>query len=109
MLDVTASIVLYKNQPAPVRKTIQSFFSTQRSIKLFLVDNSPTDALRELCVRERCEYIFNGYNAGFGKAHNQVIAKVIGQTRYHLVLNPDVVFGAEVLDALIAYMDQHAD
>jgi len=109
MLDVTASIVLYRNDYETLKKTVDSFLASPRASKLILVDNSPTDVLRDLGNRDRCVYIFNNGNVGFGKAHNIAIQSVLDDTRYHLVLNPDVVFDNQVVGRLADYLDQHPE
>ena len=40
--DVTATIVTYKNDSKILRKAIASFLDTKLSVKLYIVDNSPT-------------------------------------------------------------------
>src|SRR5690606_3307174 len=46
-------------------------------------------------------YIHNDNNVGFGRAHNQVIEKIINLSEYHLILNPDTYFAPDVLSILI--------
>jgi GT2 family glycosyltransferase len=110
--QLTASIVLYKNDEF-VKKTIKSFLNSSLQVKLFLVDNSPTDELKilleEFLNDARVEYIFNNNNVGFGAGHNIAIKKIIDVSPYHLVLNPDVVFDAAILSKLIDYMKLHND
>lgn len=44
---VSASIVTYKNDVAVLKKAIDSFLRTSLDVKLFIIDNSPTDDLRK--------------------------------------------------------------
>lgn len=110
-LDVTASIVMYNNPIPMVQKAVQSFLNTPRKIKLYLIDNSPTDQLRILSTADnRIHYIHNPSNPGFGAAHNIALKKAItDKSPYHLVLNPDVYFNQGVMEKIIDYMDQHTD
>lgn len=80
-------------------------------VKLYLIDNSPTDNLRYLSnIDERVEYIYNNANLGFGKAHNIAINKSITDgTSYHLVLNPDAYFEQGVMEELHEYMQANQD
>lgn len=107
---ISASIVLYKSDKS-VRKTIADFLNTSLPVKLFLVDNSPTDLLKndliEFISDERVEYIFNNANIGFGAAHNIAIRKVLNVSQYHLVLNPDVTFDTGVLEKLFEYAERN--
>ncbi|WP_225876608.1 glycosyltransferase family 2 protein [Pedobacter psychrodurus] len=103
---MTASIVLYKNDVEVLREAIDSFLNTKLEVKLYLVDNSPTDELRVLIADSRIEYIHNPTNPGFGAAHNIAIEKAILQdSKYHLVLNPDVYYRKGILEELISYME----
>lgn len=104
--DLTISIVLYKSRVDVIRKTIESVQKTTLNYKLYLIDNSPTDELKVLSDDARTEYIFTRKNLGFGKAHNIAMKKAIGESKYHLVLNPDVFFGESVLEELFAYMEK---
>ncbi len=99
--QITASIVAYKNNSDMLRKAIQSFLNTPLQVKLYFVDNSPTDALRSIIDDERIEYIFNNANLGFGKAHNIAMRRALEESSYHLVLNPDIYFDGGVLDEIV--------
>jgi GT2 family glycosyltransferase len=106
-LDLTVSIVLYKTNVAIVKEAIACVFQSKLNLKLYLVDNSPTDTLRLLVCNDRCEYIFNNDNLGFGKAHNIVLRKALTESKYHLVLNPDVTFPENTLETLFEFMEKH--
>ena len=105
--DITCSIVLFKNNPTIVRRTIEDFLATELNARLFLIDNSPTPELRDLVSSERIVYIFNDNNIGFGAAHNIAIRKVIEgrEAAYHLVLNPDVSFSKGTIEYLLDRME----
>ncbi len=100
-IKITATIVLYNEEVNELSKTIDGFLNTLISKKLFLVDNSPTDKLRTLANHPDVEYIFNGKNIGFGAGHNIVIDKIKNFSKYHLILNPDVIFKPNVIPNLI--------
>lgn len=111
MCKLAASIVLYKNPVPMLQKAIDSFLNTSLDVKLYLIDNSPTDKLKILGLSDsRIEYIHNPSNPGFGAAHNIALKKSIGEgTKYHLVLNPDVYFESGILEKIVEYMDKHPD
>lgn len=102
--QITASIVLYNNPKVKIRKAIESFLKTNMKIKLFLIDNSPNDILRNLNTDTRIEYIFNNRNIGFGAAHNIILKKIINKSEFHLVLNPDVFFEKNVIESIYHFM-----
>jgi GT2 family glycosyltransferase len=110
-IQVTASIVLYKNDPLVIRKAIDSFLKITLRKKLFLIDNSPSDELRILGMNNtEVEYIKNQKNIGFGKAHN--IGFALSQrieSKYHIVLNPDVYFNTGTIEDIFKYAEQNQD
>jgi GT2 family glycosyltransferase len=103
---LTGSIVAYNNDPVVLLKAIKSFLNTSLSSKLYLVDNSSNDSLRNLCTDPRCEYIQNDENLGFGKAHNIALRKTMDISKYHLVLNPDVYFESGTIERLIEFIEK---
>lgn len=108
MIDISASIVLYKSSDE-VRSCIEGFLDTTLSVRLFLVDNSPTDELQYLAQDERISYIYTGANLGYGRAHNIAIKRAEGLSRYHLILNPDIHIPKGTLDELLAYMEANPE
>ncbi|MFH1309177.1 MAG: glycosyltransferase family 2 protein [Candidatus Omnitrophota bacterium] len=107
MYDIIASIVAFKNEKDILKKAIESFLRSDLKSYLYVVDNSPTDELRSVCVYEDVEYIFNGNNLGFGAGHNIAIRKMSERTKYSLVLNPDVYFDKGVLEELFSFMEKN--
>lgn len=106
---ISASIVSYKNKPAVLAKTIDSFLSATHTSKLYVIDNSPTDEARNICHHPRIHYIFNPSNVGYGRAHNIALQESLQTSKYHLVLNPDVSFEQDVVRELITFMEKNND
>ncbi len=108
---INISIVLYKTQKEKLLKIIESCLGCSLVSRLYLVDNSPTNELRELSkLDNRIIYIFTNKNLGYGRAHNIALQESLKQkVKYHLVLNPDVYFRSQVLENLYAFMEQHQD
>ena len=111
MTQINASIVFYHNHKKQLLKAINSFLSTDLKVKLYLIDNSSNDDLKELAsIDNRIEYIFNNVNLGYGSAHNIAMRKSIeDDVLYHVVLNPDIYFEAGVLENLFSYMEQNSE
>ena len=111
MQQINASIVLYHNKKEQLTRVIGSVLNTTLSIKLYLIDNSLTNDLKDLAsIDTRIEYIFNDANFGYGKAHNVGLRKSLSNnTPYHLVLNPDIYFNKGVLEELFDYMEHYQD
>jgi GT2 family glycosyltransferase len=104
VFEVSASIVLFKNDPIELKRAMDSFLNTTLRVRLYLIDNSPTPALSNLAKGDHCEYIFNNNNIGFGKAHNIAFQKIVELSEFHIVLNPDVSFEAGTLEAIYSFM-----
>jgi GT2 family glycosyltransferase len=107
---ISASIVVYKNHPDVLKKTITSFLESVPDGPLYLIDNSPRDAARHLVSSPRIRYFHNGKNIGFGRAHNIALKEAMQNcVRYHLVLNPDVYFDKEAIPKLFRFMESNPD
>jgi GT2 family glycosyltransferase len=108
-LRVSGSIVAFKQSSEQITSAIRSFVSGSRGVGITVIDNSPTDNLRDVVGQAGAEYYFNGRNVGFGAGHNIAIRKYTGASEYHLILNPDVSFGPGVLDALYHFMQRNPE
>jgi GT2 family glycosyltransferase len=107
MEKLRASIVVYKTDPNQLRLVMDYFLNSTITGILTIIDNSPTDQLRQLCSRTGVEYIYNSKNVGYGRAHNIALKKSINQSLYHLVLNPDVSFEPDALEKIFHFMEEH--
>ena len=110
--DLAVSIVVYHTDVNTLSKAIDSMLNSTLSVKVYVVDNSTTDKIGDLidADNENISYIFNNANLGYGKAHNIAIKKTIDEAiPYHVVLNPDVWFGDNVLEELFKYMEEHKE
>ena len=113
-MKLSASIVLYNTKIEDLKRVIDSYFAYTGEKQLFLVDNSPTDKLKDIVEmypnNDYIYYIFNNENMGYGKAHNIAIKKSIEQELpYHIILNPDIIIGEGTLEKLTSYMKQHPE
>lgn len=105
---VTAAIVTFKNDVNMLKEAVNSFLNTNLFVKLFIIDNSPTDILKILNIDSRIEYYHNPSNPGFGAAHNIAMQKAIElRSVYHIVLNPDIYFEKGILEELCGFMDNN--
>ncbi|MBC7915289.1 MAG: glycosyltransferase family 2 protein [Pyrinomonadaceae bacterium] len=107
--EITGSIVLYKNDRKLLKSAIDSFLNTDLPVKLYLVDNSPTDDLKDIISDVQVEYIHNPSNPGFGAAHNMIMQDIWKVSKYHLVLNPDIYFEEGNLEKLYTFMENNLD
>lgn len=107
---ITASLVLYKNNLHDLNGILLSV--KESSIhKLYIIDNSPSDEIRNVVLSYNCEkleYIYGQGNIGYGRANNIAIKRSFqDNSKYHIVLNPDIIFSPNVIDQLVNYMDEH--
>lgn len=108
--SITASIVLYNSDEAEVTAAIRSIFADGLAIRLYLIDNSPNDSLRQLATSPDIEYIFMGRNLGYGSAHNVALQKSIENgIPYHIIINPDILVEEQTLASLHAFMEDNKD
>ena len=118
---ITASIVTYNNNLLDLEGILRSLLISPVR-KLWIIDHSDTfmgleDELREYKRRDdvylqhegrgfKMEYI-KELNTGYGCGHNVALRKALEEgSRYHLVVNPDVWFGSEVIPALWRLMEE---
>ena len=110
--DLAVSIVVYHTDRETLAHAIESVMNSSLRPRLFIVDNSETDALGQWIADryEWIEYIFNDANLGYGKAHNIAIKQTLEEKiPYHLVMNPDVWFDTLVLEKLYRFMEEHEE
>jgi len=107
---ITASIVLYKTSQKETETIVHSVIQSKSIEKLYVIDNSPTDALAWVKdLSPIIEYIKNK-NTGYGSSHNIALRKAIERNSdYHIVLNPDIIFEPHVIPKIKEYMDSNSD
>ena len=106
-LEISASIVLYREDLEELKKTIDCFLSTPLTKKLFLIDNTENKEFENEFSHQEIEYIAIGKNIGFGSGHNFVLDKIKNLSNNHLILNPDINFKPTVIPNLIAKLNRH--
>jgi GT2 family glycosyltransferase len=109
-MQISCSIVCYHNAPEQLARVLESVRSCQHALAIFVVDNSATDALSGIAQRFGATYIHLPHNPGFGAGHNVAIQQAFKEnTEFHLVLNPDIRFGADVIPTLVEYLQEHGE
>lgn len=108
MLDLTISIVNYHNEQdiqAAVASIEQYTADTIRK-RIYLIDNGDSDTLADIAKPySDVTVVKSPGNIGFGRGHNQVLAQL--DSRYHAIVNPDIVLTEDAFSELIRYMDAH--
>ena len=109
--DITGSVVIYNELKSNIYNVCKDFFDTSLHVKLYVIDNSPLEKNRTIIesINKDIVYIFTDYNMGFSAAHNLAINRSAGMSNYHVVLNPDIRFDADVLSSLSEYMGKNIE
>jgi GT2 family glycosyltransferase len=78
--------------------------------RLYVVDNSTNDELREFVNGNQRIHYIHSLNLGYGSGHNVAIRKSIEiGADYHVVLNPDIYWDGDVIGELLRFMDASRD
>ncbi len=76
-------------------------------LPIYVVDNASTD--NTLKILESNKYnikvISNVHNLGFGAGHNKAISQI--DSKYHFLINPDIVIDSDVISKMIEYFDKN--
>ncbi len=107
---ITGCIVTYNNM-GTIKDTLDTLFeyTTDIDFRLYVVDNNSTDGTPE--------FIKNNYpqicllepkvNRGFGAGHNMVLPML--ESKYHLVINPDIVLQNNAVKNIVDFMQENED
>ena len=110
-MSLTASIVLHRTPPGQLLAAMRCLLGEEAVEHIYLVDNSPDDSLRRLCLGfgPRAEYL-RVPNRGYGAGHNEALRLALRRgATFHLVLNADVCWEGSVLTPMLRYMKDHPD
>lgn len=107
---VTAAVVLY-NTPQNMFLDLVHSYKPDRDRKLYIIDNSEEKtSYCENMDNDNITYLYSGKNIGYGAAHNIGIQRaILDNSKYHVILNPDIVFDSSIIDSLKNYADKHDD
>ncbi|MDY6352512.1 MAG: glycosyltransferase family 2 protein [Lachnospiraceae bacterium] len=109
---ITASVVLFHTKQTLIDTIIESYGPAEDRL-LFLVDNSPEEGADQGFGESSRPYVYihhTGRNTGYGSGHNIAIREAVRLgSSYHVVLNPDLSFSPQVIDALASYATDHSD
>ncbi len=107
-IKLSAAIVTYNNAQL-ITHTVDTIlqFSKDVELTLFLSDNHSTDDTVKI-VREKFPQVVvleNTSNGGFGHGHNRVLSQL--DSKYHVIINPDISLTEDTLYALASYMEEN--
>lgn len=105
MYDISASLVVFNPRVEYLLETITSFCNCKLDIKLIIIDHSPISNSDYLKSFINVSYIHDPSNPGFGAGHNNGIRYLKFNSKYHLILNPDVYFEKGTLEKIFDFMN----
>jgi GT2 family glycosyltransferase len=116
--DLSVSIVHFGNSLKHIDDTLVSLSLALNNTydrdryQLFLVDNGPDDHSFELeallADNNLRGSVLSGHgNVGYGSGHN--LAFAAANSRFHLILNPDIVLEPDALAKAVAFMNDKPD
>ena len=119
MKDLSITIVSYHNEEDVVKAVESIEAHTPKNIQkqIFVVNNIDGVAGENSIVSKNCNTVFlalesqypdvkvvtTGKNLGFGGGHNFVINQL--ESRFHAIVNPDIVLEMDAFSALLAFME----
>lgn len=105
--DISASIVLYKENLIELQNTVNCFLKIPLKKRLYLIDNNESGCFKDKFIHQDIVYIPNFKNIGFGRGHNLILQKIKNHSKHHLVLNPDITFNPITVVNLVQKLDRH--
>ena len=105
---ISGSIVVY-NKPDDAYQTVKSVLeNTEENFSLYIIDNASPEKVSAMLKRHfAANYIDLGENVGFGRGHNQVLDVI--DSKYHFIINPDILINQDTINNLCDFMDSHPD
>lgn len=110
MIQVSGCVVTY-NEEDMIEECVSSLLQCTKGVEfqLTISDNCSQDRTVPLLEEKfpQVTILKNEKNGGFGYGHNQILQQVT--SKYHVVINPDIVLKEDVISKLVAYMEEHPD
>lgn len=108
-IDLSIGIVSYNNSSDILHliNSIEAYTPKSLSKKIYIIDNADDQqAFAPLVNKYKdIEYIHTGKNLGFGCGHNYILDRI--QSKYHAIVNPDVVLVEDSFTKLISFLEEH--
>ncbi|WP_244807503.1 glycosyltransferase family 2 protein [Caballeronia zhejiangensis] len=112
-ITLSISIVVYRPDAALLARTVETLESALAQLHdvagrpcLYLIDNGNPGELADLPASSDAEFdtvVLKGHgNVGYGRGHNLAIERA--NSRFHLILNPDVELNADGLRRALAFL-----
>lgn len=112
-IDVSVGIVSYGNESDIINNIESLLCNTDKkrvNLSIYIVNNHPHDKLTKArkMYENRIVFIDSDKNGGYGYGHNRVLLNEL-QSKYHLILNPDVTFTEDTISKLVDILESDND
>lgn len=108
-IKIYASIVTFHTRHSDLVRLIDCVMKSPVD-KLFIIDNSTNDELRDFIKENQRVHYIHSLNLGYGSGHNIALKKTIEEKAdYHAILNPDIYWNYNVIEKLSIYMYDHPE
>lgn len=109
-MKLNISIVTYNSEKV-IGRCLKSIIDVTKDVdyKIIVIDNNSQDDTVGVIKRgfSDVDLIENSSNIGFGKAHNMALRE--SESKYHLILNPDITFSENSLKKILDFMGNNPD
>lgn len=108
--NVSVCVVTHNNENK-ILDLLRSIFENTKDLnfEVFLVDNASNDKTISLVEKNypQVKIIKLKENKGFSFANNQILNRI--DSKYHVVINPDIIFNSNVFKELVDYLEQNEE
>lgn len=105
--DILISIVTYNSNLDYIKKLVSTINQiTIIKIKLIIIDNLSSKKYFKKLLKINTNIISAGKNIGYGKANN-LVEEISENSKYFLVLNPDIEFDDQTIINLFNFMENN--
>ena len=106
------SIVSHGHDKFIINNSEFSRLAKRNDITVIVLDNIQNSTLKDHCLKNRIDYLFNEAPLGFGANNNTVFKHCVSKhsmldTDYFIVLNPDVILSENEFENLVQFTDDH--
>ncbi|GHV37286.1 glycosyl transferase family 2 [Bacteroidia bacterium] len=110
-IDISFSVVAYKTPLVQLEGLVNSIKRTSLVYSIILVDNCPSKLLENKAKEWKITYLPSEKNLGYGRANNIAIRQMLksNPSKYHVIINPDVVIADGTLEKLFEFMETNND
>ncbi|MCH5241720.1 MAG: glycosyltransferase family 2 protein [Muribaculaceae bacterium] len=106
---ITASIVVHKSPEKQLSTALESLEKSSVD-KIYVIDNSPEDQLRDISEKYSKVQYLKVDNNGFGAGHNIAIKEALrNNTSFHLIMNADVWWEGDIIKPIYDFMKENPE